>query len=54
MENVSENGTKKNLKNFVGCCSNANYRDMIQLAAEQVERYRVTLRSLSEADMESR
>ena len=51
MENVSENGTKKNLKNFVGC-SNANYRDMIQLAAEQVERYRVTLRSLSEADME--
>ena len=38
---------------FVGIeFRNANYRDVIQLAAEQVERYRVTLRSLSEADME--
>ena len=37
---------------FFGLIRNANYRDMIQLAAEQVERYRITLRTLSEADME--
>ena len=33
-------------------CRNVNWRDLIQLAPEQLEILRITLRALSEADME--
>ena len=35
-----------------GCYRNVNWRDLIQLAPEQLETLRITLRALSEADME--
>ena len=34
------------------CFRNVNYRDLVQLAPEQCERLRITLRALSECDME--
>ena len=40
------------VQNPLCVCRNVNWRDLIQLAPEQLEILRITLRALSEADME--